>query len=616
MRRTIAAIVLGAGVVLFLALAGPAAAFTNAECVACHTTIDPGIVSQWEHGKMGDGVNGDATCVDCHGADHTAIREAHGQVPASVCAGCHPGQYGSFAAKDGHGAFTNKHAIAWTKMTAGARYQVMPLAERLAMCERCHNIGYVSGDGSVGKCDSCHTRHTFSKEEAAEPEACGTCHMGPDHEQIDMWTKSKHGVVYATEKSRPGGDPGRAPTCATCHMPQTTMAGAYETGKAPSHNVSSNITFGTVSQGAAVFSGPYLTSPAQPVPMRTISRAEFRAKRQAMTSVCDECHSASFATRNLEDADQIKADVDARLWDPVMRIRGLWYDGLLDPMPADRPPHPQSGTDLVIGGQQLYTDTSAIEQLFFQTYKYDHVSTFKGAYHINPDYSHWFGWARVNADLDLIRGEEARLRKAESPYDAGFVAPSRIVVGTAATIDAGSLAAWGDASPNTYAWYFGDGESAAASADARVTHVWATPGSFTVRLTCADSDLVNNVATQLACSAKRTTSAAVVARYGAGLTFPRPAGTGVYKTFMTRLTTGGDATGVVRLEKKRGGAWKVVAKRSVTTTGGAAKAIAFKVRVATTAKYRWKYSGDAAMDPGQYTAGRNVIFGRLADLEF
>ena len=317
-------------------------------------------------------------------------------------------------------------------MTGGARYQIMPATERLAMCERCHNIGFVSADGSVGKCDSCHTRHTFSAAEAAEPEACGTCHMGPDHEQIDMWQKSKHGVVYTTEKSRPGGDPSRAPTCVTCHMPERTTGGGDGVGNPLTHNVSSNITYGTVSQGAAVLTGPYaMTSAAQPVPMRTISSAEFQTRRQAMTDVCAECHSKPFATANLENADQIKADVDAKLWDPVMRIRGLWYDGLLDPMPENRPPHPQSGTALVIGGQQLYTDASAIEQLFFQTYKYDLVSTFKGAYHINPDYSHWFGWARVNADVDLIRGEEARLRRAGVPYDAGFTAPAKITVGTA-----------------------------------------------------------------------------------------------------------------------------------------------------------------------------------------
>ena len=124
--------------------------------------------------------------------------------------------------------------------------------------------------------------------------------------------------------------------------------------------------------------------------------------------------------KNLEGADAIKTDVDTLLWDPVMRIRGLWWDGLLDPMPENRAPNPNFGQSLVLGGQQLYGGTSAIEQLFFYTYKYDHVNTFKGAYHINPDYSHWFGWSEVNQDLDLIKGEESKLRKLALPYDPGF----------------------------------------------------------------------------------------------------------------------------------------------------------------------------------------------------
>lgn len=223
--------------VLLLA-AGPAAAasYSPQECVDCHTGVTPGIVTQFQNGVMaGEGV----TCVSCHGADHSAINASGGKVSAGTCAqaGCHPDQYSEFALKDAADAYTNKHAIGWTKMTAAARYQVMPAAQRYEMCERCHNIGYVSADGSVGKCDSCHTRHTFSAAEASEPEACGTCHMGPDHEQIDMWEKSKHGVVYTTEKQRPGGDPRRAPSCVTCHMPEPADGGGNGAGQPLIHDV-------------------------------------------------------------------------------------------------------------------------------------------------------------------------------------------------------------------------------------------------------------------------------------------------------------------------------------------------------------------------------------------
>ena len=198
------------------------------------------------------------------------------------------------------------------------------------MCERCHNIGYVSADDSVGKCDSCHTRHTFSAEEAEEPEACGTCHMGPDHEQIDMWTKSKHGVVYTTEKNRPGGNPDRAPTCVTCHMPEQEKAAAsrWSTTCPPTSPSARSRRAPACRHGAA-------GADAHHHPGR------FTAKRAKMSAICGDCH-AGASWENLEGADQIKIDVDTLLWDPVMRIRGLWYDGLLDPMPVNRGPNPSS----------------------------------------------------------------------------------------------------------------------------------------------------------------------------------------------------------------------------------------------------------------------------------
>ncbi len=278
-------IIVLAAIVCAALLLGAAPAFaadlTQQDCVDCHSGVTPGVVTQFDQGAMsGVGV----TCIDCHGADHLAIMQAQGKVPASTCARCHPDQYGEFAHKDTTGAYTNKHAIGWTRMTAAARYAVMPPEQRYEMCERCHNIGYVSADGSVGKCDSCHTRHTFSADEAMEPEACGTCHMGPDHEQIDMYEKSKHGVVYGTESSRPGGDPSRAPTCVTCHMPYDVSAGGNAAGEPLIHDVSTNITLGTVAQGAR------LPGAALAVPMRTIASSELTQKRDRMEAVCTRCH--------------------------------------------------------------------------------------------------------------------------------------------------------------------------------------------------------------------------------------------------------------------------------------------------------------------------------------
>jgi len=470
---------------------------------------------------------------------------------------------------------------------------VMPEAQRYEMCERCHNIGYTYDDGSVGKCDSCHTRHVFSADEAKEPVACGTCHMGPDHEQIDMWEKSKHGVVYTTEKERPGGDPSRAPTCVTCHQPEQEN-GADEP---LTHNVSTNITYGTVAQGARLAGSPLS------VPMRTMTESARMTGRSKMLGICEDCHSPSWAAYNLEQADQIKRDVDDLLWDPVMRIRGLWYDGLLDPMPENRDPNPvyatpgpnlvNDGFVLVLGGQQLYGGTSQIEQSFFTTYKYDHVNTFKGAYHMNPDYSHWFGWSRVKQEVDIIAGQEATLRRGEDP---GFAVTSgRVVVGQSATFDASELAAWGNASANTYAWTFGDKTSTPAGPWSSVEHRYDTPGRYTVRLTCSDSHLVNNVLQPLSCSARRTTSLRVVAKYGSALDLALIARVkkGEKVTVKGSLTTGDANAATVALWRRTGSSgWERVSTKTVVTTAGVPASVTFRPTLKAKTTYRITYLGD------------------------
>ena len=590
--RTMLASAAGAAALLAAAPAAHAHPVVTdpAQCITCHEILSPGIVDQYQNGAMGDGVGADATCIDCHTTDPTG-----GNVPASRCATCHKDQYDEFTVKDGQGNYVNKHAIGWTKMTAGARYMVMPQEERVAMCERCHNIGEVASDGSVGKCDSCHTRHTFSATEAREPEACGTCHMGPDHEQIDMWEKSKHGVVYKTEQLRPGGHPERAPTCATCHMPDAVNQGGKGAGLPLTHNVSTNLTLGTVAQGAR------LNGTALSVPMRTISQSTIDTNRSRMKKTCEECHSASFAKATLDNADEIKRDIDEMLWDPVMRIRGLSYDGLLDPMPVNRAPNPaytflpNGGQILVIGGQQLYGGTSGIEQAFFQTYKYDHVNTFKGAYHINPDYSHWFGWARVNADVDVIRGQEATLRRG---LDPGFNATARAVVGSDVALDASQLMGWGDLSYNTFAWQLGDGTSVAAAADkATVVHQYAAPGVYQVQLTVSDSDSVNNVLTPDECSARRTTTAKVTVKNSAALSVAQIARVKAGKqcAVKTKFTTGAAVAGItLDLWAKVGsGSWTKVSSKVVTTAAGVPLPVTFKPTLKKKTSYKVMFAGDA-----------------------
>lgn len=89
-----------------------------------------------------------------------------------------------------------KHALAWaaTEAIPTIHYQPMVRTEGMKGCGGCHKIGLKSPEQVAdlaksgvrfgnASCNSCHTRHTFSVEEAKSPQACKTCHMGFDHPQ-------------------------------------------------------------------------------------------------------------------------------------------------------------------------------------------------------------------------------------------------------------------------------------------------------------------------------------------------------------------------------------------------------------------------------------------------
>ena len=218
-------------------------------CVGCHADRDPGIIGQWRASKHSEN---DVGCIDCHGADAADVDafEHEGSTIAIIvtpkdCAQCHEKeveeQKGSHHAKAGQilGSLDNLLG----EVVGG------PAAVN-AGCRQCHGskveldenkrptpetwpntgMGRINPDGSAGSCSACHTRHEFSVAQARQPEACGKCHLGPDHPQIEVWNESKHGILYHAnrEKMNLESDEWRAgveyftgPTCASCHMSAT-----------------------------------------------------------------------------------------------------------------------------------------------------------------------------------------------------------------------------------------------------------------------------------------------------------------------------------------------------------------------------------------------------------
>ncbi len=316
-------------------------------CVGCHRGRDARLVAQWIDSPHFDARVG---CEGCHGTDHDEMFAVKGDVSPKVCAACHPAAYEGFAASE--------HAEGEIDARDNPRFKVAPEAVQRQGCLSCHSIGKARADGTVGRCNDCHSGHRFSREEAREPEACEVCHMGPDHPQAEAWAGSKHGILYRSVK-----DSSLAPSCVGCHP-----------GGPTGHN--------------------------------------FDIDREEIVGTCLRCHSGGFTRRHMADADEIRRIADGLVQEAGQIIRELEREGLLTRMPDDRPPHPDVGHALVLGAKsQLYSDTTTVEQIYFEMTKFHHATTFKGANHFSPDHVHWLGYAELQADLTRIRDEAERLRE-------------------------------------------------------------------------------------------------------------------------------------------------------------------------------------------------------------
>ncbi len=410
-------------------------------CLPCHAKLEPTITRQFLSSAMGKAGMQDArviyprrqiTCADCHGLNHDTIMADKGRVPETTCGVCHPQIYKEHVLDAGHsyGPGPGTLGINWERNIGMPHYKEMPRKVMEMGCDACHAQAgasdqkywsdslhrYVDLSSLVYRngCIACHTRHAFNLEEARKPEACYTCHMGPDHPNFESYMASKHGSIYAARGARWNwttfldSATYETPTCAYCHMVYVSDSGA----RTVSHNMTRKIIWGMGVQAAS----------GELTDLATTSRGE--AKRREMIKVCMTCHSEDRARGYLSSADAHKLAGDALVIDARNVLAGLYRDGLIQPSHAARSagllPGPRFTAIELPGGvaqhspASLYYDVTPIEREYFDMFFFSALKSYKGAFHMSPDYAWWYGYADVLGHLAAIRDDAERLRSDEA----------------------------------------------------------------------------------------------------------------------------------------------------------------------------------------------------------
>jgi hypothetical protein len=318
------------------------------------------------------------TCIDCHEAkadDHDAFMHQGALIATLVtpldCGECHQKEArevgASYHAHAGeildsrdaylaHVAAGEPAAILGCESCHGAKVRIDPSSPNMLSRKSWPNsgIGRLNPDGSKGSCNACHTRHSFDKAQARQPESCSKCHLGPDHPQKEVYEESKHGNAYYThlddmnlESDRwiVGTDYFEAPTCATCHMSATIMTPV-------THDVGDRIS--------------WTLRPAV-----STKKDNWKSKRANMKAVCTSCHSSSFPDGHYYQFDACVNLYNEKFAKPASEIMRIVQDNNLLENPAS------------FGNK--------IEWIYWEIWHHEGRRFRHGASMMGPDYTWWHG---------------------------------------------------------------------------------------------------------------------------------------------------------------------------------------------------------------------------------
>ncbi len=388
-------------------------------CIECHAKKMPGIVEDWKTGKM---AHATVSCYDCHVVEKSSPMASQCEglkgtnifispmVSSKTCSRCHPQEVDQFL-KSGHAKLAgapvieNKKFLKLMYYYEGAEFIGVKsgtpenMASRASGCQMCHGtqvelgpdnkpinntwpggVGTRYPDGSIGTCTVCHTRHKFSIEEARKPEACASCHLGPDHPDIEIYLESKHGQRYLThgeewrwDSAPDAWQPGDydAPTCAVCHM---SGIGELST----THNINERLKWDLMHKKSVIRSG---------------ERGDGEKGDKLMRKVCANCHGITHTNAQRDTLDASVALYN-KYWDGATKMQKELADKNL----------------LLL--EDPWND--GFQELMYYLWHHCGRRARQGSAMNGPDYAHWHGFFQVfQVYKDMQKIHDSRLKNGK-----------------------------------------------------------------------------------------------------------------------------------------------------------------------------------------------------------
>jgi len=340
-------------------------------------------------------------CAECHTLNPKSHKDTfehygydiHVVVTPTDCAHCHPREQEQFVSQ-------NKMAHAYGNLHDNPYYQNLIKAfsgpakniylKQTDNCHSCHGsqvtvsgteeietatnpitvpklsgwpnmgIGRVNPDGSIGNCSACHGRHRFSIAAARQPETCRRCHQGSKSPAWEVFTNSKHGLLYQSSQKPKDldavpwklGEHFSVPNCAVCHAALIVdPSGAVISER--THGFSDRLwvrLYGLIySHVQPIKADTSVIRNNQGVPLPTsfdgssnkrflIPETEQFMRKKKMTDLCQGCHSTQLVRHHLHQMDDSLGTIDKAVLNATVEMKKAWAAGAAsDADPFDEP---------------------------------------------------------------------------------------------------------------------------------------------------------------------------------------------------------------------------------------------------------------------------------------